>query len=414
MVNIKAVVSEMSDFQLVCSRCSSRQPFDLKGKCACGGTLLVEYDLERLLSGGWGPEAIVKRPWGMWRYRELLPVRDENCIVSLGEGGTPLLRLPLLEKRLGIGRLFSKREEMNPTGSFKARGFSVAVSLLKERGIQKAAVNSNGNAASALAAYAAHAGIEAYVFVPRDCPGLIVAESLHYGARTYLVDGLIHDAGRVVELGMNEQGWTHVGTLREPGRAEGKKTMGLELAEQLGWSMPDTILYPTGGGSGVIGLWRAFVQLRELGWVKGDLPRLVSVQERSCQPIVKLINPSASGETGNVEKAPSPTGLRVPDPPDGELIAAILRSSGGTAIAVDTGEIHEAQKQLAEMGLSASPEGAAAWAGLVQLAGQGYFNPNETVVWFNTSHEGKYWPYNVDSSIPLIESYEDFKRKQRS
>ncbi|WP_409345984.1 threonine synthase [Paenibacillus sp. MBLB4367] len=399
----------MERFLLTCTRCGNTEPFDVKGKCGCGGTFLVEYDLPYLRKT-WNRESLARRPWTMWRYRELLPVRQQACPVTLGEGGTPLLRLTPLERRLGLGGLYSKREEINPTGSFKARGFSVAVTLLQERGIRKVAVNSNGNAASALAAYAACAGMEAFVFVPMDCPGLIVEEAVHYGARVFLVDGLIQDAGRIVGRGIAEQGWFHAGTLREPGRAEGKKTMGLEVAEQLGWAMPNVILYPTGGGSGIVGLWRAFAQLKELGWVQGDLPRLVSVQESGCEPIVRLLHDregdsAAPCDGGSCDA--SPTGLLVPEPPDGKLIASILKQSGGDAIAVTREEIRQAQCESARMGLSASPEGAAAFAGLFRLCERRAVLPGETVVCFNTSHAAKYWPWQCHTSLPVVRCYED-------
>jgi threonine synthase len=313
------------------------------------------------------------------------------------------------EKRFSLGGLYSKREEMNPTGSFKARGFSTALSLLSERGIRKVAVNSNGNAATALAAYAAHAGMEAYVFVPKDCPRLIIEETIHYGAHTFLVDGYIQDAGLIVEKGIDEQGWFHLGTLREPGRAEGKKTMGLEVAEQLGWKLPDVIVYPTGGGSGIIGLWRAFQQLIELGWVQGDMPRLIAIQEDGCKPIVNLFHGILKPALADAEIKSSPTGLRVPSPPDGQLIVSILRSTGGTAISVKLEEIQHASKELSRMGLSASPEGAATWAGLIQLLDQQTIHDKETVILFNTCHAAKYWPWTINYPIKTLKNYEDFK-----
>jgi threonine synthase len=344
----------------------------------------------------------------MWRYAELLPVQEMEHAVSLGEGGTPLLRLNHAEKIMPLKKLWVKREEQNPSGSFKARGFSVAVSVAVEHGVRKVAVNSNGNAASALAAYAARAGIEAYVFLPKDCPGLIVEECIHYGAHTYLVDGFIHDAGKIIQDGAIEQGWHHVGTLKEPGRAEGKKTMGLELAEQLNWKLPDVIIYPTGGGSGVIGMWNAFRQLQQLGFIDGDLPRMVSVQEAGCQPLVDAVErgrfvPQADGVSS------TPTGMRVPNPPDGELILSILRESGGTALAVTPNEIRQAQATLGKQGISSSPEGSAAWAGLVRLIDQGWIRTNDEVVLFNTSHAMKYWSWSSNTAnLPVVKTYSDW------
>jgi len=294
------------NFWFRCWVCGAHFPFALREtKCACGGTLLVEYDLDRA-ARTMSKEAMRLRTASMWRYAELLPVTNPASIVSLGEGWTPLLRMLAAERALPVRRLWVKREEQNPTGSFKARGMSVALSVAVEHGVRKVAVNSNGNAASALAAYAARAGLEAYVFLPKDCPWLIAEECLHYGARTTLVDGFIHDAGKLIADGAAEQGWHHVGTLREPGRAEGKKTMGLELAEQLGWRLPDVIVYPTGGGSGIIGMWNAFRQLQRLGWIDGKLPRIVAVQEAGCAPIARAIGGGAA-----VERVDStPTGMR--------------------------------------------------------------------------------------------------------
>jgi threonine synthase len=319
-----------------------------------------------------------------------------------------LTRLAAWEKKLSIASLYIKREELNPTGSFKARGFSAAMSLLNERGIRKVAVPSNGNAASAMAAYAAHAGMDAYVFLPRDCPGLIVEECAGYGAHTFLVDGLIHDAGQIIENGKAVEGWFNVGTLREPGRVEGKKTMGLELAEQLNWKLPDVILYPTGGGSGIIGLWRAFRQLLAMGLVEGELPRLVTVQEEGCTPIVADFMQTPG--QGSEEICSMPTGMRVPEPPNRSLIVSILKESNGTAIAVTSGEIRAAVKTMGGSGISSSPEGAATWAGLLKLRDSGWIRPSDRVVLFNTSHAMKYSPYTYAKPLPTIRSYEDFKR----
>jgi len=398
-------------FGLVCGTCGKQKPFDLQGmKCGCGGTLSVEYDLERV-GRTLTKESLQCRVTSMWRYEELLPVAIRDHIVTLGEGWTPLIRLYPLERRLPVRKLWVKREEQNPTGSFKARGFSAAISVAREHGIRKVAVNSNGNAASALAAYAGYAGMEAYVFLPKDCPGLIAAECSLYGAFTCLVDGFIHDAGRIIQDGGQEQGWHHVGTLKEPGRAEGKKTMGLELAEQLGWKLPSVIVYPTGGGSGLIGMWNAFKQLKRLGLLMGDLPRMVSVQEQGCQPVVDNMErggpfvPTTSGVSSN------PTGMRVPEPPDGERIVQVLRESGGTAVAVSPEEIRCAQAEMGKSGISASPEGAAAWAGFLRLLDQNRLCPSDEVVLFNTSHAMKYTPSQPDS-LPVVQTYEEWKRRR--
>jgi threonine synthase len=361
----------MNRLGLYCSRCSARLPFRYQEmKCDCGGTLLVDYDLEHI-ARTLTKEALQIRYPSMWRYKELLPVSNPDCIITLGEGWTPLLRMQEWEKKLPIKRLWIKREEQNPTGSFKSRGFSVAVSLLKEAGATKAAVPSNGNAAGALAAYAGRAGIEASVFIPMDCPPLIVDECPLYGAATFLVDGFIHDAAAIIEAGKQDQGWVNVGTLKEPGRVEGKKTMGLELAEQLGWTFPDVIIYPTGGGSGIIGMWKAYQELKALRWIDGAMPRFVCVQEEGCQPIVDgaACSQTASSLPAGVEA--SPTGMRVPNPPDLAFILSIVKQSGGTAIAISKSQIAEATRTLGTQGISASPEGSATWAGLLALCDSG-------------------------------------------
>ena len=380
----------MNRLGLYCSRCSARLPFRYQEmKCDCGGTLLVDYDLEHI-ARTLTKEALQARYPSMWRYTELLPVSNPDCIVTLGEGWTPLLRMQEWEQKLPIKRLWIKREEQNPTGSFKSRGFSVAVSLLKEAGAIKTAVPSNGNAAGALAAYAGRAGIEASVFIPMDCPPLIVDECPLYGAATFLVDGFIHDAAAIIEAGKQDQGWVNVGTLKEPGRVEGKKTMGLELAEQLGWTFPDVIIYPTGGGSGIIGMWKAYQELKALRWIDSPMPRFVCVQEEGCQPIVDGIACRQTESAQAVGVEASPTGMRVPNPPDLAFIVSIVEQSGGTAIALSKSQIAEATLTLGSQGISASPEGSATWAGLLALCDNGWLRPSDSVVLFNTSHAMKY------------------------
>ncbi|MBP1962164.1 threonine synthase [Paenibacillus aceris] len=402
----------MNQLGLYCSRCSARLPFRYQDmKCTCGGTLLVDYDLEHL-SRTFKKEALQNRYPSMWRYKELLPVSNPDCIITLGEGWTPLLRMQKWEQKLPIRQLWIKREEQNPTGSFKSRGFSVAVSLLKESGATKAAVPSNGNAAGALAAYASRAGLTSTVFIPLDCPPLIVEECPLYGAETYLVDGLIHDAAAIIEAGKQEQGWVNVGTLKEPGRVEGKKTMGLELAEQLGWTFPDVIIYPTGGGSGIIGMWKAYHELKALGWIDGPMPRFVCVQEAGCQPIVDGLSPPAVREQTGTGEA-NPTGMRVPHPPDLPLILSIVKQSGGTALALSKEQIAEATRSLGAQGISSSPEGSATWAGMLALCDSGWLRPTDSVVLFNTSHAMKYAKLGTTPSLPTIKSYADYKSLSR-
>lgn len=403
-----------------CASCGKEKAFGLRSAvCACGGTLLMAYDLEKA-ARTLTRESLRMRAPDMWRYAELLPVSDVKEAVTLGEGGTPLVRLPEAERALGLLGLWIKREEQNPTGSFKARGFAAALTVAREHGVRSVAVGSNGNAGSALAAYAARAGMVAWVFLPQDCPGLIAEECVHYGARTWLVDGFIHDAGRIVAEGARAEGWHNVGTLREPGRAEGKKTMGLEIAEQLGWKLPDVIVYPTGGGSGIIGMWLAFRQLREMGLVQGDMPRLVSVQEAGCTPVVDAL---AALEATEMEACPKedpvkksqwvtarPTGMRVPEPPDAGLLVRILRETGGTAVAVSKEAIRDAALAMGRMGFSASPEGAAAWAGMLELSARGWLRQGERVVVFNTCHGMKYWPWEGSRRLPVIRTFADLAK----
>jgi len=391
-------------FRLRCSRCDGETEFRQSARCSCGGSLLVEYDLDRV-ARTLTPEVLASRSGSMWRFRELLPVERDESIVSLGEGSTPLIPLPALQRALGLRAVHVKREEQNPTGSFKARGFSVAVSLLVEHGIRKAAVGSNGNAASALAAYAARAGISAHVFLPEDCPGLIVDECRGYGAAVCLVRGQIQDAGRLIDEGREAEGWFNAGTLREPGRVEGKKTMGLELAEQLGWRLPDVVVYPTGGGSGIIGMWKAFREMKALGWVRGDLPRFVCVQEEGCTPLVSAI----AGGDGAAPVHASPTGLRVPSPPDGALVARIVRDGGGTAVTVTRGEIESAQRGFGALGLSSSPEGAATLAALLRLREDAWIRPADEVVLFNTACAMKYRPWAAPALATVVASYAEYR-----
>ncbi|WP_168123144.1 threonine synthase [Paenibacillus sp. HB172176] len=387
----------MTRLRVTCSRCGSSAAFTYEEmNCVCGGVRLVEYDLA-LAAKTLTKQALLHRPASMWRYKELLPVAASEDIVSLGEGWTPLSLLSIAELKLPVDRLWIKREELNPTGSFKARGMSVAVSLLKERGKRTAALASNGNAASALAAYAASAGMDACVFVPEDCPPYIVQECRHYGADTFRVKGLIHDAGQWVEAGRRLFGWSSVSTLKEPGRVEGKKTMGFELAEQLNWQLPSVIVYPTGGGSGVIGMWKAFRELKELRMITGPLPRMVCVQASGCAPLA-----AAMGKADSGSETPAATGMRVPRPPDLELLVRILREMKGTAVAVTQDEIKDAQRAMGARGISASPEGAATWAGFVSLCEEGWIQPKDRVVLFNTSHAMKYELHCANERTPLL------------
>ncbi len=355
-----------------------------------GKPLLVRYDLDgvrRTLT----KDALSARPSGLWRYRELLPVRRTANIVSLGEVETPLVSLPALAKRLGAAPALVKDEGRLPTGSFKARGLALAVAMAKELGISRVAMPTNGNAGAALAAYASRAGIRSTIFCPADTPEVNVSEIELQGATVYRVNGLIDDCGKIVGAGKTEAGWFDVSTLKEPYRIEGKKTMGLELAEQLGWKLPDVIFYPTGGGTGLIGMWKAFAELREIGFITGKLPRMVAVQASGCAPMVE------AWKTG-VEHAPRwenahtfAAGIRVPQAVGDFLILRAVRESGGFAIAVDDDAIRAALDRTAkDDGLLLCPEGAATVAAYEQALADGLVSAAERVVLFNCASGLKY------------------------
>ncbi|HSF28884.1 MAG TPA: threonine synthase [Candidatus Tectomicrobia bacterium] len=366
---------------------SGREPTNF---CACGRPLLARYDLAAIRRyvrrSDWA-----QRPHDLWRYRELLPVLEEANVVTLGEGGAPLLPLRRLGAQLGLRHLFLKEEGYNPTGTFKARGLAMAVSKAKELGLRKLAISTAGNAGSAMAAYAAAAGLEAYIFAPDDTPPMIVQECLILGARTYVIKGLINDAGRIVQEGKAEHGWFDMSTLKEPYRLEGKKTMGIELAEDFGWHLPDVILYPTGGGTGLIGMWKAFAELRALGWIDDHRPRMVVVQATGCAPIVKAFEEGATESTLWPNAHTMASGLRVPKAFADFLILQAVRDSEGTAIAVSDEEMARAQRLLAtNEGIFACPEGAATLAALQVLRQREWVQAHERVVLFNTGSGLKY------------------------
>ncbi len=337
-------------------------------------------------------ERLAERPQTLWRYRELLPVRRPENVLSLGEIVTPLVPLPRLAARFaGGGELLVKDEGRLPTGSFKARGLALAVSMAKELGVRMMAMPTNGNAGSAMAAYCARAGIKAYVFCPDDTPAVNVREIAMQGAEVLLVDGLIDDCGRLVAEGEKAVGWFNCSTLREPYRIEGKKTMGVELVEQLGWTVPDVIFYPTGGGTGIIGMWKAFAELEAIGWIGPGRPRMVAVQAAGCAPMVKAW---AEG----VEHAPRwenahtmAAGIRVPQAVGDFLILRAVRESGGFAIAVEDEAIAVAWREVAaEEGLLLCPEGAATYAAYKEALADGRVRPGERAVLFNCATGLKY------------------------
>jgi threonine synthase len=336
-------------------------------------------------------ESLAARRPDMWRYREMLPVeRDEN-IISLGEGWTPLLRATRLGRRVGVPDLFIKDESQNPTQSFKARGMAAAVSMAKELGVKKLAVPSAGNAASALAAYAARAGLKSYIFMPRDTPRANVVECLQTGAHVTLMDGLITDCGAEVGRRKEKEGWFDVSTLKEPYRIEGKKTLGYELAEQMEWRLPDVIIYPTGGGTGLIGMWKAFDEMEQLGWIGSKRPRIVTVQAEGCAPIVRAFEEGNRFADEFPNAATTASGLRVPKAIGDFLILDALRASGGTAVAVSDEELIEAVRDIGAVeGVFCAPEGAACLPALRKLVESGEVNKHERVVLFNTGSGVKY------------------------
>jgi threonine synthase len=356
----------------------------------CGKPLLVRYDLERAAST-LTRESLTGRRADLWRYREVLPVEKDEHIISLGEGWTPLLHARRLGKQIGFDELYIKDESQNPTQSFKARGMSAAVSMAKELGAKKLAVPSAGNAAGALAAYAARAGLECFIFMPSDTPRANVVECEQTGAHVTLLDGLITDCGAEVARCKEAEGWFDVSTLKEPYRVEGKKTLGYELAEQFNWELPDLIIYPTGGGTGLIGMWKAFDEMEQMGWIGGKRPRMVTVQASGCAPIVTAFEAGRrfADEFPNAETVAS--GLRVPKAIGDFLILDALRESGGTAIAVTDEELIAATKEIgAAEGIFCAPEGAACLPALRKLIEAGEVKSNERVVLFNTGAGVKY------------------------
>jgi threonine synthase len=387
------LVTERPTFvtHLECSATGERYPADQPHNLSRSGKpLLVRYDLDGI-RGAMSKPALGQRPGGLWRYRELLPVRRSEHIVSLGEPITPLIAMPRLSAKLQAGEILVKDEGRLPTGSFKARGLVMAVSMAKALGIAHMAMPTNGNAGAALAAYATRAGIKSTIFCPDDTPEINVSEIALQGANVYRVNGLIDDCGKIVAEGRAKVGWFDTSTLKEPYRIEGKKTMGIELGEQLGWRFPDVILYPTGGGTGLIGMWKAFAELEAIGFVGKQRPRMVAVQAAGCAPMVRAYE---SGE----EHAPRwenahtiAAGIRVPQAVGDFLILRAVRESGGFAIAVPDEAIAAAIDEVARVeGLLLCPEGAATYAALKQALADGRIRRDEQVVLFNCATGLKY------------------------
>ena len=376
---------------LECSQCKRQfQAGKVHNLCDCGGPLLARYDLE-LTRRVWNRDRVAEGPNSMWRYAPVLPPRNPESIVSLGEGMTPLVRTRRLGARIGADHLWVKDEGLNPTGSFKARGLSCAVSMAVELAIRKLAIPSAGNAASAMAAYAAAAGLEAHIFMPRDVPQSNYIECQAFGAKVTLVDGLISDCARIVNEGRVTEGWFDVSTLKEPYRIEGKKTMGYELAEQMRWTLPDAILYPTGGGVGIIGMWKAFDEMEALGWIGKPRPKMIAVQAEGCQPVVRAHESGALRSQFWEHAETVASGLRVPKPLGDFLILEAVRASRGTAIAVSDADLIDAGIQLArDEGLFIAPEGAACVAALEKLIVSGFLERHERIVIYNTGAGLKY------------------------
>jgi len=376
---------------LECSATGEAHEADrLQGLSVAGKPLLVRYDLD-----GAGRAAsrddLASRPADMWRYRELLPVREAADIVSLGEAATPIIPLPALSQRLGSATISVKDEGRLPTGSFKARGLAVAISMARSLGVERVAMPTNGNAGAAMAAYASRAGIEAFVFCPADTPEVNVREIALHGGKVWRVNGLIDDCGKLVAAGVEPMGWFDMSTLREPYRIEGKKTMGLELADQMGWELPDVIFYPTGGGTGLIGMWKAFAEMKSLGWVDGIMPRMVAVQSEGCAPIVRAWESGADHADRWEGAATIASGIRVPAAVGDFLILDAVRRSGGFAIAVPDEAILAAQQEVAAVaGLLMGPEGAATYAGYLAARDRGLVEPGERALLFNCGSGLKY------------------------
>jgi threonine synthase len=387
---------------LECSESGKHYEADvIHGLSDAGKPLLVKYDLDAL-GASIDKDSLARRGPEFWRYREFLPVRRRENIVRLGEVMTPILPAPALRAKYGGGEILVKDEGRLPTGSFKARGIALAVSMAKELGITRMAMPTNGNAGAALAAYCSRAGIESYVFCPDDTPDVNVREIAFQGAKTWMANGFINDCGRIVGEGKEVMNWFDTSTLKEPYRIEGKKTMGLELAEQLGWDVPDVILYPTGGGTGLIGMWKAFAELEAIGWLGSKRPRMVAVQASGCAPIVKAWEEGSRHAEPWIDAHTMAAGIRVPAAIGDFLILDAVRESNGFAIAVDDSDIQSAWKECAnEEGLLLCPEGAATLAAYKQALASGQIGGDEQALLFNCATGLKYQMPESNATIDL-------------
>ena len=371
---------------LQCSNCAEPFPADrIMTTCpTCGKVLFARYDLDAA-ARQMTRATLAARPWNLSRYAEILPIQNPDSAPSLGEGGTPLHSAPALAADFGVKRLLVKDEGLNPTGSFKARGLAMAVARAKELGADTVAIPSAGNAAAAMAAYAARAGLHAVVAMPADAPVAMKAQCRAYGADVILVDGLIDDCGKVIRAGATAFGWCDVSTLREPYRAEGKKTMGIEIAEQLGWRLPDAMIYPTGGGTGIVGMWKAFAELEAMGFIGSARPKMIAVQAAGCAPIARAFAAGAAHAERWDGAVTMAAGLRVPAAIGDYLMLAAIRDSGGTAITVTDDDMLAGMRLAAEReGLFVSPESGAAMIAARHLRESGFLSADDETVVFST------------------------------
>jgi len=392
---------------LECPKCGIfYDPDQVNQVCSCGAPLLARYDMKGLAAAV-KKEDLINRAPSMWRYREFLPLRKEENIVTLGEGMTPIIPLTTIGARLGVNNLYMKDEGVIPGGTFKTRGAAVGVSRAKELGVKVLAMPTNGNAGGTWATYSARAGIKAYIVMPEDAPAITRKECAVSGAALYLVRGLISDAGKIVGRAVGRYGWFDASTLKEPYRIEGKKTMGLEIAEQFSWVLPDIILYPTGGGVGIIGIYKAMCELQEIGWMGEKMPRLVSVQAAGCAPIVKAWEQKETESTFWENSATIAFGINVPKALGDFLILDAVYKTNGCAVAVDDREILQAQVSLgAEEGAFVCPEGAATLAAAIRLYNQGWIKPDDKVLLLNTGTGLKY-PETVKVEVPIMDPDDD-------
>ena len=393
---------------LECPKCKKKfNHKELNQLCSsCQGPLLVRYDL-KAVKDNFKKDSLSSRSYNLWRYKELLPIEDEKNIVSLGEVITPIIKLEKLSRKLGVENLYLKDEGFNPGGSFKSRGAALGISKAKELGVKAFAMPTNGNAGAAWATYAAKADIKAFIVMPKDAPTITRNECQVSGAKLFLVDGLISDAGKIVAKAVKKYGFMDASTLKEPYRIEGKKTMGFEIAEQFGWNVPDVILYPTGGGVGLIGIYKALLELKEIGFIEGKLPRLVAVQATNCAPIVKAFNENKKESEFWEDAQTIAFGITVPKAIGDFLVLEAIYETNGSAIAVDDEDILKYQELIAkEEGLFICPEGAATLAATHELYKNGWIKENEKVLLLNTGSGLKY-PDTVISNPSILKIEEE-------